>query len=39
MRFCAIELGLGGFTIVKSTKDLLFGYEDPFLVDLRDDNP
>lgn len=39
MRYCAIELGFGGFTIVRPSKEILFGYEDPFLLDLRDDNP
>lgn len=31
VKFITIELGFGGFTQERSPRELLFGYEDPFL--------
>lgn len=31
VRFITIEVGFGGFTQERSVRELLFGYEDPFL--------
>lgn len=36
IRFVAIEVGFGGLTQKRSAKEVFFGYEDPFLAQLRD---
>lgn len=36
VRFVTIEVGFGGFTQTRSPRELLFGYEDPFLENLRE---
>lgn len=35
VRFVTIEVGFGGFTQERSVRELLFGYEDPFLKGLK----
>ena len=35
VRFITIEVGFGGFTQERSVRELLFGYEDPFLQGLK----
>lgn len=35
VRFITIEVGFGGFTQERSVRELLFGYEDPFLKGLK----
>lgn len=34
-----IEVGFGGFTQKRSANELLFGYEDPFLKNLKEMDP
>lgn len=39
LKFVAIEVGLGGLTQERSPKELVLGYEDDFLRNLRDMDP
>lgn len=39
LKFLAIEVGLGGITQERSVKELVLGYEDDFLRNLRDMDP
>jgi hypothetical protein len=34
-----IEVGFGGFTQERTAMELAFGYDDPFLKDLKDQDP
>jgi hypothetical protein len=35
MRFIVLEVGFGGFTQQRSPKEVFFGYDDPFLRNLK----
>lgn len=35
VKFVTVEVGFGGFTQERSVRELLFGYEDPFLKGLQ----
>lgn len=39
LRYIVIEVGFGGFTQQRKARELIFGYDDPFLVNLRDMDP
>ena len=39
LRFIVIEVGFDGLTQERKAKELIFGYDDPFLVNLRDMDP
>ena len=39
VKFVVVEIGFGGFTQTRSARELLFGYEDPFLKTLHDLDP
>ena len=36
IKFITVEVGFGGFTQKRSPRELLFGYEDPFLKTLQE---
>jgi hypothetical protein len=39
IRFIAIEVGFGGISQERTVNELLFGYEDPFLKQLKEMDP
>jgi hypothetical protein len=39
LKYMLIEIAFGGFTMRRSPQELLFGYEDDFLRQLRDLDP